>query len=116
MKSEAVLTSSIFQPEYVIYAFAATNSKRGSAPWYRIGALPDETQAKERARTLFGSGECSRIEVRRRLRDPKTGVVSDDPIAVLRQQTAFPVEKILVPAALALLCAGVALYFTMLAT
>lgn len=113
MKSEVILTSSIFQPEYVIYAFASAEGKKGSAPWHRIGTLPDETQAKERARSIFGSGECSRIEVRRRLLDPKTGMMSDDPIAVLRQQPVFPLEQILVPAALAMLCAGIALYFTM---
>lgn len=113
MKSEAVLTSSIFQPEYVIYAFAPTDGKKGSAPWHRIGTLPDETQAKERARSIFGSGECSRIEVRRRLHDPKTGMTSDDPVAILRQRAVFPLERILVPAALAMLCAGIALYFTM---
>lgn len=114
MKSEAVLTPSIFKPEYVIYAFSSAEDKKGgSAPWYRIGTLPDETQAKERARSIFGSGECSRIEVRRRLLDPKTGVIRDDSVAVLRRQIVFPLERILVPAALAMLCAGIALYFTM---
>ncbi|MBL8638416.1 MAG: hypothetical protein JNN09_07965 [Alphaproteobacteria bacterium] len=113
MKSETVLTPSIFQPEYVIYAFASTEGKKGSAPWHRIGTLPDETQAKERARSIFGSGECSRIEVRRRLLDPKTGMMSDDPVAVLRQQSVFPLERVFVPATLAMLCAGIALYFTM---
>ncbi len=113
MKSETALTPSIFQPEYVIYAFASAEGKKGSAPWHRIGTLSDEDQAKERARSIFGSGECSRIEVRRRLRDPKTGMMSDDPVAVLRQKPALPLERIFVPAALAMLCAGIALYFTM---
>lgn len=112
MKSETVFPSSVLQPEYVIYAFAPAGGKRGAAPWHRIGSLIDKTTAKQQARILFGSEDCSRIEVRRRFRDPETGATRDDPVAVLHRQSIVPL-RILVPTTLAFFCAALALYFTL---
>lgn len=77
------ISPSATTPEFIIYSFEMDEFSKGSPVWQEYRRLSNEDEALRRADALFLSAKYTRVEVRRKSLDEKTGQTKIESVKVL---------------------------------
>ena len=99
--------------EFIIYSFEQDEFSKGSPVWQEYRRLNDEAEACRRADALFLSAKYTRVEVRRRQIDDKTGQITSEAIKILDSMPskAFRVSILIAASVACVTVAGLLTYF-----
>lgn len=92
--SAAAQTAPAITPEFVLYTFMPCPA--GTEKWQKHDVLTDAAHALHQARSLFASGQFSRVVIKAKARDTRTGTLIEKTVKTFSHKRAFSLrEKIL---------------------